>query len=81
MRAASRRLKGAGLKGAILDSFYKESRMVNLLRGKFGRLPRAAEKTIRATEDAAQLNAWLVRAGTAATLEEAGFGAGKPSPS
>jgi hypothetical protein len=55
--------------------------LLNLLRTKFGRVPRAAEKTIRATDDSAQLDAWLVRAGTATTLEETGLVAGKPSPS
>jgi hypothetical protein len=55
--------------------------LVNLLRTKFGRVPRAVENTIRATDDSAQLNAWLVRAGTATTLEETGFGAGKSSAS
>ncbi|HVC95982.1 MAG TPA: Rpn family recombination-promoting nuclease/putative transposase, partial [Pirellulales bacterium] len=44
--------------------------LVNLLRGKFGRLPRATERAIRATQDPGQLDAWLVRAGQATSLSE-----------
>ncbi len=44
--------------------------LVNLLRGKFGRVPRATEKAIRATRDLGRLDAWLVRAGTASTPSE-----------
>jgi hypothetical protein len=44
--------------------------LVNLLRRKFGRVPRATEKTIRATQDSEQLDTWLVRAGMASTLSE-----------
>jgi hypothetical protein len=51
----------------------------NLLRSKFGRVPRAVEKAIRTTEDLGQLNAWVVRAGMASTLEEAGIGPGSSS--
>jgi predicted transposase YdaD len=53
--------------------------LVNVLRAKFGRLPRATERVIRATQDPHQLDAWLVRAGTSATLEEIGIGSEPPS--
>ena len=53
--------------------------LLNLLRSKFGRVPRAVEKAIRTTEDVGQLNAWVVRAGMASTLEEAGIGPGSSS--
>jgi predicted transposase YdaD len=47
--------------------------LLNLLRAKFDRVPRATEKVIRATRDPGRLDAWLVRAGTASTLEETGI--------
>jgi plasmid stability protein len=52
----------------------------NLLRSKFGRVPRAVEKAIRTTDDLGQLNAWVVQAGMASTLEEATIAPGA-SPS
>jgi hypothetical protein len=55
--------------------------LVNLLRTKFGRLPRATEKVIRATQDQEQLDTWLVVAGTAATLAEIDFSPGSPPSS
>jgi hypothetical protein len=53
--------------------------LLNLLRSKFRRVPRAVERAIRTTDDLAQLNAWVVRAGMASTLEEAGIGSGSSS--
>jgi predicted transposase YdaD len=53
--------------------------LLNLLRSKFGRVPRALEKTIRTTDDLGQLNAWVIRAGMASTLEEARIGPGSSS--
>jgi hypothetical protein len=53
--------------------------LVNVLRAKFGRLPKATEKVIRETQDPRRLDAWLVRAGTAATLEEVGIGSEPPA--
>jgi hypothetical protein len=52
--------------------------LLNVLRSKFDRVPRATEKVIRATDDLGQLDAWLVRAGTAATLEEVGIASAVP---
>jgi hypothetical protein len=50
--------------------------VLNLLRAKFGRVPRATVKAIRATEDQAQLDAWATRTLTATTLEDMGIGPG-----
>jgi hypothetical protein len=47
--------------------------LLNLLRAKFGRVPRATQRVIRATQDQRQLDAWLVRAGTASSLDEIGI--------
>src|SRR5262245_21509805 len=55
--------------------------LVNLVRTKFGRLPRATEKVIGTTQDPELLEAWLVRAGTASTLAEIEFSPGTPSSS
>ncbi len=51
-----------------------QTALLDLLRTKFGRVPRAAERAIRATDDDARLRAWLVRSGTAATLAEVQLG-------
>jgi hypothetical protein len=53
--------------------------LVDLLRTKFGRVPRATERIIRSTQDIERLRAWLLRAGTAATLEETGITAVPPA--
>jgi hypothetical protein len=53
--------------------------LLDLLRSKFGRVPRAVEKAIRTTDDLGQLHAWVVRAGMASTLEEAGITPGSSS--
>ena len=53
--------------------------LLDLLRSKFGRVPRAVEKAIRTTEDLGQLKAWVVRAGMASTLDEAGIVPGSSS--
>jgi hypothetical protein len=55
--------------------------LLNLVRSKFGRVPRAVEKAIRSTDDLDQLNAWVIRAGMAATLEEAEIVPGSSSAS
>jgi hypothetical protein len=48
--------------------------VLNLLRDKFGRVPRSIQKVIRATEDWAQLDAWARRILTASSLAEMGIG-------
>jgi hypothetical protein len=45
--------------------------LVDLLRMKFGRVPRGTERLIRTTQDVEHLRAWHLRASTAASLEEA----------
>jgi hypothetical protein len=47
--------------------------VVNLLRRKFGRVPRATEKVIRATDDLARLDAWAMQTLTANTLDDMGI--------
>jgi hypothetical protein len=49
--------------------------ILDLVRKKFGRVPRAAERAIRAMHDQNQLRDLLVRAGTAAALQEVGIAA------
>lgn len=44
--------------------------LLDLLRTKFGRIPRGTEKAIQATEDIALLRSWVKRSGTAASLED-----------
>jgi hypothetical protein len=57
-------------KGAI--QALQES-LVDLLRIKFGRVPRATEKVIRSTDDRAKLHAWVTRTPTASTLADMGI--------
>jgi hypothetical protein len=54
----------------------RQQTVLNLLRAKFGRVPRATVKAIRATEDQAQLDAWATRTLTATTLDDMGIGPG-----
>jgi hypothetical protein len=51
----------------------RQEMLVRLLRRRFGRVPRATEKLIRATEDTARLDAWLDNFATAQTLAEVGI--------
>ncbi|HEV3024820.1 MAG TPA: hypothetical protein VGX76_20225 [Pirellulales bacterium] len=46
--------------------------IVELVRTKFGRVPRATQRAIRATRDQDELRALLVRAGKAESIEEIG---------
>lgn len=55
--------------------------LANLLRKKFGRLPRSVERVIRGVADAGRLEAWVVQAGTASSLEEIGIEPGSKSAS
>jgi hypothetical protein len=69
-----------GYEAALQEGALGNAREVlrNLLRSKFGRVPRDVEKAIRTTADLGQLNAWVVRAGMASTLEDAGIGPESP---
>jgi hypothetical protein len=49
--------------------------LVRLLRRRFGRVPRATEQLIRATQDTARLDAWLDNSATAQTLAAVGIAA------
>jgi hypothetical protein len=47
--------------------------LVQQLRDKFGKVPRAVERTIAATDDVTRLHAWAVQAATASSLEKVGI--------
>jgi hypothetical protein len=48
--------------------------LVQQLRDRFGKLPRAVERSIAATDDVTRLHAWAVRCATATTLDQVGIG-------
>jgi ElaB/YqjD/DUF883 family membrane-anchored ribosome-binding protein len=62
-----------GRRAEKIDS--RQQTLVRLLRRRFGRVPRATEQLIRATQDTAQLDAWLDNFATARTLAEVGVAA------
>ncbi len=74
-RRAVETLFMTGYEATLEEGALRNAREVlrDLLRSKFGRLPRAVDKAVRTTDDLGQLNAWIVRAGMASTLEEAGI--------
>jgi hypothetical protein len=51
----------------------RQQTLVRLLRRRFGRVPRATEQRIRATQDIARLDAWLDNFATAKTLGDVGI--------
>jgi hypothetical protein len=53
----------------------RQQTLVRQLRLRFGRVPRATEQLIRATQDTARLDAWLDNFATARTLAEVGIAA------
>ncbi len=65
-------LREEGLKKGVVDGVQKS--LIHLLRAKFKKIPRAAEKIIQATDDTTQLNAWLSRVLTATTFDDMGIG-------
>jgi hypothetical protein len=60
-----------GLRQGALQALRKA--LLELLRGRFKKVPKAVEKTVNATDDLARLEAWVVRFATATTLEEVGI--------
>ncbi len=48
--------------------------LLRLLKRRFGNVPAAVSATIRATDDPEQLDEWLDRFATAATLDDVGIG-------
>jgi hypothetical protein len=92
IRTDERRREVQAMPQTIADALREEGRqegavhalqqtLLSLLRAKFGRIPRATEKLIRATKDPARLDAWNVRAGTATTLDEVGIASTtRPTP-
>jgi hypothetical protein len=53
----------------------RQQTLVRQLRLRFGRVPRATEQLIRATQDTARLDAWLENFATAKTLADVGIAA------
>jgi hypothetical protein len=51
----------------------RQELLLRLLRGKFGRLPRAVEQTIRATDIISRLDAWFDAGITAQALDDVGI--------
>jgi hypothetical protein len=51
--------------------------LINLLREKFGKVPRAVERTIAATDDVARLDAWLRRLVRVDTIDDVGITTGR----
>jgi hypothetical protein len=47
--------------------------LLTLLREPFGKVPRAVERAVNATDDLARREAWVARFGTATTLAEGGI--------
>ncbi len=58
-------------KGALKKS---RETLLRQLKRRFGNLPAAVSATIRATDDPEQLDEWLDRFATAATLDDVGIG-------
>ncbi len=53
----------------------RQQTLVRLLRRRFGRVPRATEQLIRATQDTTRLDGWLDNFATAQTLADVGIAA------
>jgi hypothetical protein len=51
----------------------RQEMLLLLLRHRFARMPKAVERTVRATEDVEELTAWVLRASSADRLEEVGI--------
>jgi hypothetical protein len=47
--------------------------LLRLIRGRFGKVPRATEKVVQSTEDLGRLNAWVDAFAKARTLEDVGI--------
>jgi hypothetical protein len=47
--------------------------LLRLLRKQFGRVPKAVERAVNATDDRARLGTWIDRVLTAATLDDVGI--------
>jgi hypothetical protein len=53
----------------------RQQTLVRLLRRRFGRVPRATEQLIRATQEPVRLDGWLDNFATAQTLADVGIAA------
>lgn len=52
----------------------RQEMLLVLLRARFKKVPKAVERTIKATDDIARLDSWIERFATANTLDEVGIG-------
>ncbi len=66
-------LRAEGRRAGEIHS--RQQTLVRQLRRRFGRVPRATEQLIRATQDVARLDAWLDNFATAQTLADVGIAA------
>jgi hypothetical protein len=55
------------------EVLVRQELLLLLLRHRFARVPKAVERTVRATEDVEQLTAWVLGASSANRLEEVGI--------
>jgi hypothetical protein len=73
METMAKSLRAEGRPAGEIHS--RQQTLVRQLRRRFGPVPRAPEKLIRATEDTARLDAWQDKFATAQTLADVGFAA------
>jgi hypothetical protein len=66
-------LRAEGRRAGEIHS--RQQTLVRQLRRRFGRVPRATEQLIRATQDTTRLDAWLDNFATAQTLADVGIAA------
>ena len=55
------------------EVLVRQELLLLLLRHRFARIPKAVERTVRATEDVEQLTAWVLRTSSANHLEAVGI--------
>lgn len=55
----------------------RQEMLLRVLRARFKKVPKAVERTVKATEEVARLDIWIERFATANTLDEVGIG-GEP---
>jgi hypothetical protein len=66
-------LRAEGCRAEMVQS--RQQTLIRQLRRRFGRVPRATEQLIRATQDTTRLDAWLDNFATAQTLADVGIAA------
>jgi hypothetical protein len=73
METVANYLRAEGRRAGEIHS--RQQMLVRLMRRRFGRVPRATEQLIRATQDTTRLDAWLDNFATAQTLADVGIAA------